>query len=298
MTKFPHDYLDGAGRDLAALYRKLLARLEVRLAPMLKRIQGATPTEIAIIRSTKEWQDGIQALKADVDKAIKMRAEVIGKGLNRGYRGKYTDILYQAESFADTNLAAIRRQAGKKALDRINENIPGRPNVARVLAGNAVSSQVRVAEKITQLLTQPMTDKQFSKALRQVVTSDYTRAARVLQSEGTRVVNGAAVDVFATLQETVIEGVRGVPGLVLVWIHDEPLTPRPYHRDVLHGSLPDRDGYWHEADGEKARGPGMFPSIEHNAGCRCTLDLMEYTEWLSTFGNLQPWSHDPKDTYI
>ena len=135
--------------------------------------------------------------------------------------------------------------------------------------------------------------KQFSKALRQAVTSDYTRAARVLQSEGTRVVNGAAVDVFATLQETVIDGVRGIPGLVLVWIHDEPLTPRPYHRDVLHGSLPDRDGYWHESDGERARGPGMFPSVEHNAGCRCTLDLMEYTEWRETYGNLQPWSFDP-----
>lgn len=293
MTKHPYQYLSGAGRDLAGVYRKLLARLEARLAPMYKQVQGMTPSQIAVLRSTKKWQDSISALNADVKRAIKLRSEVISKGLNRGYRGKYADILYQAESFADTNLAAIRRQTQRLAASKVTESVPGRPTLARVLAGNSATTKARVTERITQLLTSPMTDKQFNKALREVVTSDYTRAARVLQVEGQRVINGAAVDVFQTLQETVIDGVRGIPGLVLVWIHDDPVTPRPYHRDALHGSLPDKDGYWHEADGEKARGPGMFQSIEHNAGCRCTLDLMEYTEWRETYGNLQPWSYDP-----
>ena len=293
MTKYPHDYLDGAGHDLAALYRKMLARLEVKLAPLIQRIQNATPAQIAVIRSTKQWQDAINSLRSDVDRTIRLRAEVIAKGLNRGYKGKYTDILYQAESFADTNLAVIRRQAGRKATERINAETPGRPSIARVLAGNAATTRSRLVDRVSTLLTQPMSDKQFERELRKVVTSDYTRAARVLQAEGARVVNGAAIDVFREIQDVVVEGVRGIQGLVLVWIHDDPMVARPYHRDVLHGSLADRDGYWHEADGQLARGPGMFPGIEHNAGCRCTLDVMEYTEWRATYGNLQPWSYDP-----
>lgn len=294
MTKFPQDYLKGASRDLASLYRKMLARLEARLAPLYKQVQGATPAEIAVIRSTKKWQDAISALKADVDKTVRLRSRVISAGLNRGYKGKYTDILYQAEQFASVNLSEMRRQASAKATQRINDVTPGRPTLARVLAGNAVTTTNRLTDKLTELLTKDMTDKQFARELRKAVTADYTRATRVLQTEGTRVINGAAVDVFQTLQQTIIEGVRGVPGVVLVWIHDDPLIARPYHRDVLHGSLADRDGFWHEDDGELARAPGGFPSIEHNAGCKCTLELMEYTEWKAAYGSNQPsWSYDP-----
>lgn len=298
--KYPYEYLKPAADEMAGLYRKSIARLQIKLAALMKSLSGAGLTQYSTITAATGYDEAIQALREEVSQIIAQRKFLIREGIERGYVARYSDVLYEAERIVQKKFPDWQREPTEQQLERAFSVRPASvPSFEAIIARNETITRARVANRIQELVTKPeMTAKEFMSGMRDVLTGDYGRSFRVLQAEGARTINTAAVDVFKTTKSTFLDSVRSAGagiGAVLVWIHDEPITPREWHQDVLHGCLADEQGFWHDEDGDIATMPGGFSNPGNNINCRCTLELMSYDEWQAEFGgnDFPSWMHDP-----
>ena len=242
--------------------------------------------------------NSLYALAATAALVSPLSAQTIIKdNLPRIAAKSYSDILYQAAKIVgvEVNVTGLTDAEAAKLVRKRPKSVP---EFDALLQKHAKESAFKAPIRAGRELGEMESAAETKTAIKWVLTADANETMRFTNAEATRVINNAVNLAFAVTQNptTEINNLIRSTGLELVkvWIHDSPAVPREYHRDVLHGSLPDRDGYWHQGD-DKADGPGGFTEPGNNIGCRCSIEVMTVQEYLSRFGrgSLQPWSYLP-----
>lgn len=279
-------YTDPARARLVSLYRSGLRRLDTKLA---KLYESGVPLKGDILR---ELKDEVKTLAAQ-------RKVIIQEQLKRTGKVVYKDTLHTAARMVgvDIQLGEISDADVSALLRRRPRSVP---SFQKLLKKHEKDSLSITPKRVSSLLPDDLTDQtKVRSAIKQGLTVDANITIRFTNAEATRLVNNAtnlAFDVIQDPQSTINKLIQaaGVT-LVKVWMHDSPMVPREYHRDVLDGSLPDRNGYWYQ-DGDKADGPGGFSDPKNNINCKCSIEVMTVDEYLATYGRsrLQPWSYLPE----
>lgn len=298
--KYPHDYLKETADEMAAVYRRGLARLEIKMGALMRELERVDMASYRAIGSTREYADALGALRDEVESLLAQRKNLIQNGVHRGYVQKYTDTLYAAERIVKARFPEWAREPSpEQVAAAFTRRSASMPSFSAMLDKGAATTRAKLVDGVGNLMTRPnITADEFIGGIRTAFKQDFGRTYRAVHSFGAKPINEAAVSVFKTTKDLFLDKARqlgaGV-GAVLVWIHDDPTYPREYHATVLHGCLADADGYWHDADGDIARCPGGFGNDANNIGCRCTLDMMLYSEWLAEFGGREfpEWMYDP-----
>lgn len=279
-------YTQDLNKSLVRVYRDGLNQLNTKLAKLWA--SGVPPTG-----------DVLDALRAEVKTLVAQRQIIIKRNLPRVAAKTYNDILHQAAKLTGVDVQ-INQLSDAEALKLVRIRPKSVPSFESLLKAKKVSSTRNTILRAQSELKSATTLEAAEAALKTVLTVDANNIIRFTNAEATRVINNAVNMAFETMADptSTINKLISVSGveLVKVWIHDSPAVPREYHRDQLHGSLPDEDGYWYEEDGDKADGPGGFSKPEHNMGCRCSIEVMTLEEWRSRFGEsyLQSWSYLPE----
>lgn len=279
-------YTKPANKRLVNLYRAGLENLDQKLAELFKA--GVPPTtEITAL------------LKDELRVLIAQRQKIIKDNLYRGSQKAYTDVLYQAGRLLGIDVPkTVISDADSAALIRKRpRSVPSFSSLVKKHQKDTLAITPKRA--VSNLPAKIESPSQVKDAFRKALTVDANISIRFVNAEMTRVINNAVNLAFETVTnpEGIIGQLIAATGqkMVKVWIHDSPMVPREYHRDVLDGSIPDRDGYWYQ-DGDRATGPGGFSDPKNNMNCRCTIEIMTVKEYLDTYGRsrLQPWSYLPE----
>lgn len=279
-------YTKPANARLVRLYQAGLKNIEAKLATLYKT-------------NIPPKGDVLTILREELKTLIAQRQVIIRDNLTRSAAKAYNDTLYRASrlvgievklnAFNDADAAALIRKRPRKV-----------PSFKKLVAKHAKDSRKITPLRVERLLPKELDDLgQVRTAIKQGLLVDANINIRFTNAEMTRIVNNAVNLSFETITNpgSTINQLIASTGMefVKVWKHDSPKVPREYHRDVLHNSLPDADGYWHQ-DGDKADGPGGFSDPANNMNCRCSIEIMTVKDYLDQYGRsyLQSWSYLPE----
>lgn len=272
----------------------------------------------ADVAANKSLDTLLADIRREVDEAFIRRRIVIRAGLRSAGTEGYTDILYQAEKLAyareaaknKTNIVPFEKrlepavmQTVDAEIDRfMHDGVSGiRPTDDALDALNE-QAKARLQDRVRGALAGQGIDLSAWQAiLKDELEKDAGRCLKVVHMDGTRVINEARVSAFESRYAEELMKRMGIDesgsimglGLVLVWRHDEPKTPRQTHKDVLDGTVADLNGLWW-SNGFSARGPGQFGDDTEDAGCRCYLELVPISEakGMSTEAGVVPIPED------
>jgi len=279
-------YTDPSRARIVTLYRAGLRDLDQKLAAIYK---SGVPVKGEVL----------EVLRGEVKILAAQRQVIIKEQLQKTGKRVYKDTLYQAGRLAgfDLQLGSITDADANALIRRRPRTVP---SFQRLVKKHEKDSINLTTKRVSALLPKDLEDIGAVKsAIKKGLTVDANITIRFTNAEATRMINNATNLAFDVIQdpESTIGKLIEAAGveLVKVWIHDSPMVPREYHRDVLDGSLPDRSGYWYQ-DGDKATGPGGFSDPANNMNCRCVIELMTVEEYLAEYGRsrLQSWSYLPE----
>jgi hypothetical protein len=245
-------------------------------------------------------------LRIKVDGAFYNRAIILKNDLSRGWDKAYTDILYQAERLAyspqiTNNKGVLPWNTRQKTLEEIRHQEEFEEfmreeseKVAQTLGADIAAEREYAKARLQKTLKGALsgagvTLQDWYKLLKEETEKSAGRYLRIVRTQGNHIINEARVTAFRSeFAERLIETLGGREGkaedeqgnrLVLVWMHDEPKVPRPWHKDILHKTVPDKNGLWWSSEsGRSASSPGGFGSPEEDANCHCYLQLMPISE--------------------
>lgn len=238
----------------------------------------------------------LDLLKAEVSRLIAKRSEIITRNLKRHGARIYRDTLHEAARLCGLKVDLIPTELARDIL-QVRPKLA--PSLRQSIRRHAVKTRRTVSSKIQALSKSDLADQGVvAGKIKDAFRIDLNKEIRLASAEATVVATAGNQIAMQALTDT--DGAIGRliastgTKFVKVWEHDSPRVPRPYHQDVLDGSIPDKDGlWWHGAS--SATGPGAWDNPAHNPGCKCSIRLMTVSDYLSKFGlsKLQPWSYLP-----
>lgn len=262
-----------AERDIVALYRRSLAQLDRALATILRAFAAAGGEGYADLPGWQAGQEMLRALANVTDRITAMRATILENNLPRVAAARYRDILYQSQR--------IVRAAGNpvQVEGRLNRTPMPSQYAERVAVLNA--RPVGVYDRIQRAIVSGASPASLRQTILNAIAREGNQYVRAVHHMASEVVNGATVAAFETAQEAIMDQLgtaAAEAGLVMVWIHDEPDSPRDGHI-LMHGSLAEGGVWTNPLTGAQADGPGGFGDPAEDYNCLCTLTVMRLDEW-------------------
>ena len=296
-----------AENEIVATYRKQLQELH----GLLKEFYLAADPKDGVLTYPEIARDGrlkglLFSVQNKVDAAFYSRAQILRKNLRRGYNNAYTDILYQAEKIAyasqirgkegvlawDTRIRTAREIARDEEFEEFMRLESDK--LADTLGANIEREREYSKQRLQYTLKAALTGagvtlRDWYTVLRDETDKSAGRMLRIVRTQGNHIINEARVSAFRSeFAEHLLDVLGAKDGnltdeagdrLVLVWRHDEPKMPRPWHIHDLDYTVADKAGlWWSSHTGKSARAPGGFNDPAEDAYCRCYLQLMPLSE--------------------
>ena len=266
--KLPWRLIREQKRTLAETHARALVRVRQRIGLIHQYYAGAdglidyaalsnSPRGRRLVAELLEWTADLFRRSSDLTRA----------GLTSAYLESAEITAEQFRRFG-VDLAQGIENARARAAAAI-EFPTKAPQLGTTLARNAALSRQRFNAAVNVLLISGDQDAAIA-AFRDAIGNQLSRAVRVLETEGTRAINGARATVFDYAVD-----VEAGEGFEKYWITTMDGNERDTHA-ALNDQAADADGLFHSG-GLSASMPGGWGDPAEDCNCRCEIGIRRRT---------------------